>query len=102
MQLELGRHPVVVDHHFDGDYLLAAISSSTSRSLSLPKKISSPTKNVGEPKVPRSTERRVLASSPSLTSGVCASSNSLSAGSCDSISAARSAAASSSFLGSLH
>jgi hypothetical protein len=33
-----------------------AISSSTSRSRSFPKKISSPTKNVGEPNVPRSTE----------------------------------------------
>ena len=37
-----------------------SISSSTSRRLSLPKKISSPTKNVGEPKVPRATELSVF------------------------------------------
>src|SRR5208283_3759453 len=49
-------------------YRVARIISSTSRSRSLPKKISSPTKKVGEPKVPRSTERSVLSSSRALTS----------------------------------
>ena len=49
-------------------YCDAMISSSTSRSRSLPKKISSPTKNVGAPKVPRATEASVFSSSLSFTS----------------------------------
>src|SRR5215469_7353982 len=49
-------------------YRVASIISSTSRSRSLPKKISSPTKKVGEPKVPRATDRSVLSSSRALTS----------------------------------
>ena len=36
------------------------IASSTSRSRSLPNQISSPTKNVGEPNVPRATDCSVL------------------------------------------
>ncbi len=46
----------------------ASISSSTSRRRSLPKKISSPTKNVGNPNVPRATEASVFLSSSSFTS----------------------------------
>src|SRR5262249_30697314 len=65
------------------------ILSSTSRSRSLPKKISSPTKNVGAPKVPRATVRSVLAMSASLISRVCTSSRKRSASSPDSASAAR-------------
>jgi hypothetical protein len=45
---------------------VARIISSTSRSRSLPKKISLPTKKVGEPKAPRATERSVLPSSRAL------------------------------------
>jgi ring-1,2-phenylacetyl-CoA epoxidase subunit PaaE len=50
------------------DVIPAAISSSTSRRRSLPKNISSPTKNVGAPKVPRATEASVFLSSLSFTS----------------------------------
>src|SRR5262249_40281247 len=49
--------------------LAASISSSTSPSRSLPKNISSPTKKVGEPKVPRATEPSVFLSSRSFTAG---------------------------------
>src|SRR5207248_1844126 len=50
------------------------IRSSTSRRRSLPKKISSPTKKVGAPKVPRATEHSVFAMSASLISRVCTNS----------------------------
>src|SRR5262249_20577451 len=74
----------------------------TSRSRSLPKKISSPTKKVGAPKVPRATERSVLARSSSLISRVWSSSRNRSASSPDSSSAARSTCGSSIFFGSAH
>src|SRR5262245_31025328 len=78
------------------------ILSSTSRSRSLPKKISSPTKKVGAPKVPRATERSVLARSSSLISRVWSSSRNRWASSPDSSSAARSTCGSSIFFGSAH
>ena len=46
-----------------------AISSSTSRNRSLPKKISLPTKKVGPPNAPRATDSWVFFNSRSLTSG---------------------------------
>ena len=49
---------------------LVANASSTSRSLSLPNHISSPIKKVGEPKVPRATERSVDSTKACLTSDV--------------------------------
>src|SRR5271156_3405232 len=83
-------------------YRVAKIIFSTSRSRSLPKKISSPTKKVGEPNVPRSTERSVLASNRALTSASWTSSPKRSALKPDSSKAARKTAGSSSFFGSDH
>src|SRR6202790_5754707 len=48
-------------------FVCSTIDSSTSRSWSLPKNISLPTKNVGEPKLPRATASAVLSISFFLT-----------------------------------
>src|SRR5439155_13500911 len=67
---------------------LPNIISSTSRSCSLPKKISSPTKKVGEPNAPRSTAFWVVSSSRALTSGSCARASSFAPSRPDEVSAA--------------
>src|SRR5439155_3412751 len=55
----------------DRDGVAHAIASSTSRSRSLPKYISSPTKKVGMPKAPRAKARCVLVRSASFTCWSC-------------------------------
>ena len=51
-------------------FALRTNSSSTSRSRSLPKNISSPTKNIGLPNTPRATASLVVAIRPSFTSAI--------------------------------
>ena len=82
--------------------LCARISSSTSRSWSLPKNISSLTKKVGEPNAPRLTASSVSCISRLFTSGSCPFAAILAASMPDALSAAIITSGSSIFLGSSH
>src|SRR5712691_11570513 len=81
---------------------LPETSSSTSRSCSLPKNISLPTKKVGEPKAPRSTAACVFSISFALTSGFWARANSLAASRPEAANALIATSGSSIFFGSAH
>src|SRR3954469_13212335 len=81
---------------------LPETSSSTSRSCSLPKNISLPTKKVGEPNAPRSTADWVFSISFALTSGSCARANSFAASRPEADKAFAATSGSSIFFGSTH
>src|ERR1700730_15593825 len=61
-------YPLATQAILRAAFVCSTIDSSTSRSWSLPKNISLPTKNVGEPKLPRATASAVLSISFFLTS----------------------------------
>src|SRR5258708_37794095 len=86
----------------DGANYFPETSSSTSRSCSLPKNISLPTKKVGEPNAPRSTAACVFSISLALTSPSCARANSFAASSPDAAKAFSATSGSSIFFGSPH
>src|SRR5438046_1131143 len=93
--------PLLAKQSNRGGYLPATISS-TSRSCSLPKNISLPTKNVGEPNAPRSTADWVFSISLVFTSASCERASSLAASRPDEASALAATSGSSIFFGSTH
>src|SRR5207237_7135503 len=80
----------------------STIDSSTSRSWSLPKNISLPTKKVGEPNSPRATASLVLSISFFLTSSCCARAIRRSISMPDDAKALRKTSGSSIFFGASH
>ena len=80
----------------------STIDSSTSRSWSLPKNISFPTKKVGEPNAPRLTASVVRSINPFLTSSCCARAINRSISMPEEMNAFRKVSRSSIFFGSSH